>query len=119
MLAAMVLPMYWLNGTPALHQLLQAALFSAISLIPIWIAFQWAGRLYGGRAGCVAAILTATWFELVYFAPRATADVIGGYFLLAAVFLSRAESTRRQVFVAGVLLALTFGVRLQIAPAIA
>jgi hypothetical protein len=117
-LAASVVPIYVLNLPVAALQLLAAALYSAFSLLPVWVAFHWAGRLFGLRAGMLAGIIMATWFELVYFAPRVTADAVAAYLLIWSVYLGRPGSRPLGVFAAGFALALTLGIRMQIAPAV-
>ena len=119
LLAALVLPIYRVTASPHAHQMLQAALFCALSLIPVWVAFHWASRLYGITAGVLASGLMAMWFELVYFAPKATADLVGAYFFLPAVLLGRPQSSPGARVMAGLCLALALGIRMQIAPAIA
>lgn len=118
LLPSLVEPIFLLNVSAATRQALVAALFTALSLIPVWVAFHWAGRLYGARGGALAAVMMGTWFELVYFAPKPTADAVCAYFLLAAVFLARPAAGARAVLLAGFSLMLALGIRMQIAPAI-
>src|SRR5204863_10143 len=82
-------------------------------------AFRWAAGVYGTAAGVLASVLTATWFESLYFAPKPTPDAVCGYFLLAGVFLARPAASRREIFAAGVCLLLALAIRMQIALAIA
>lgn len=118
LLATAVKPIFLLPATPRAHGLLVAALFAVLSLLPVWIAFRWTTRLAGARAGLLAAALTATWFELVYFAPKPTADAVGGYLLLTGVFFGRPDAGTRGRFAGGFCLALAALVRLQILPAV-
>jgi phosphatidylinositol glycan class B len=119
LLPSLVTPFYLIPAGPAVHQMLIAALFSALSLIPVWVAFHWAGRLYGAAAGALAAVMMATWFEAVYFAPKPTPDAVSGYLLIAALFFARPGAGRRELFLAGLGFMLALVVRMQIAPAIA
>ncbi len=119
LLPTLVEPIYRLQIGATAHRLAQSALFCALSLIPIWVAFRWAGGLYGPGAAVLSACIMAIWFELVYFAPKATADVVCSYFLLAGVYLARPAAHRAAVFAAGVSLALALAIRVQIAPAVA
>jgi phosphatidylinositol glycan class B len=112
-------PIYALDVSPAVHQMLLAAFFAALSLIPVWVAFRWTAALYRGPAGILAGLMTATWFELVYFAPKPTPDAVAGYFLVAAIFLMRPGTRGGALFAAGVCLLLTATIRMQIAPAVA
>ena len=116
--AMTVKPFFLLDVSPGAHQALIAALFCALSLIPIWVAFQWAGRLYGVAGGALAAALMATWFESVYFAPKPTPDAVCSYFLLAGLFFARPAARKADVFLAGFCLMLAVAIRMQIAPAV-
>lgn len=118
LLPSLVKPFFLGAPPPAVHQMSIAALFSALSLIPVWVAFHWAGRLYGTAGGALAAVMMATWFEAVYFAPKPTPDAVSGYLLLAALFLARPGAGRRELFFAGFTFMLALAVRMQIAPAI-
>lgn len=118
-LPALVEPIYALPVSAGMHELLEDALFTALSLIPVWIAFEWAGRLYGLRGAIAAAVMMGTWFELVYFAPKATVDAVCSYFLIAAVFCARPRATERTVLAGGILLILTLAIRVQTAPVVA
>jgi GPI mannosyltransferase 3 len=112
-------PIYRIHAPAATHRLLQTALFCALSLIPVWVAFAWGGRVFGAPGAVVAAAVMALWFELVYFAPKATADAVCSYFLIAGVFLSRPEAGRAAAGAAGACLAIALALRIQIAPAVA
>ena len=68
----------------------------------------------------VAGFVTAIWFELVYFAPHTLGEPLATAMLLpAALLLTRAEPSRRNLATAGALLALTVLFRFQYAPAVA
>lgn len=118
LLPTLVKPIYALSASAGIHRILLAALFCVFSLIPVWVAFQWVGRLYGLRGGILAATMMATWFELVYFAPKPTADAVCSYFLLAALLLARPAARSAELFLAGFSLMLALGMRVQIAPAV-
>lgn len=118
LLPTLVGPIYHLNISAHARRLLQSALFCALSLIPVWVAFQWGGRLYGTSGAVISAAIMGLWFELVYFAPKATADAVAGYGLLLALYLARPAARPIAVFAAGVCLAVTLALRVQIAPAI-
>ena len=115
---SLVVPIVWLDAGPATTQALIAALFTLCSLIPVAVAFLWALRPYGVRGAVVAAFMMATWFELVYFAPKPTGDAVSSYFFLAALFLARPAAGRASLALAGFCLFLTLALRMQIAPAI-
>ena len=113
--AVLVEPIYRLHLSPAASQVLVAALFSLLSLIPIWVAFAWTRRIHGDAAGLLAALLTATWFELMYFGPKPTADAVGGYLLIAGLYFARMGLTKREAALAGFTLLVALGARMQIA----
>jgi hypothetical protein len=119
LLAVLVTPIYTLNVSPATHQLLVAALFSALSLIPVWIAFTWVARLYGVNAGVLAGLMMGSWFELVYFGARPTADTFGASFLLPAIYFARPGAPARSLFTASFAAMLALGIRMQLLPAVA
>jgi hypothetical protein len=117
--AVLVEPIYRLHLSPAASQILTGALFSLLSLIPIGVAFAWTRRIHGEAAGLLAALLTATWFELIYFGPKPTADAVGGYLLIGGLYFARMGVTKRDAALAGFLLLVALGARMQIAPSIA
>jgi hypothetical protein len=119
LLAALVWPIHRIAASPATHQALVAVLFSAISLIPVWVSFHWAGRLHGPRNGALAAVMMATWFELVYFGSKPTADMVCAAPLLLGTFLARPGASWLSLLGAGLSLALAAGLRMQVAPAVA
>jgi hypothetical protein len=51
LLPTLVMPIYRLDVSARAHRVIQNALFSALSLIPVWVAFRWGGRL-DPAAGC-------------------------------------------------------------------
>lgn len=118
LLPTLVEPIYRLDVSARTHRLLQSALFSALSLIPVWVAFEWGRRLYGVAGAVLSAAVMAIWFELVYFAPKATADAVASYPLLLALYLARPMARSSAAFGAGLSLTLALALRIQIAPAI-
>jgi GPI mannosyltransferase 3 len=117
-LPTVVEPIYRLPASAGTHRFLQTALFCLLSLIPVWVAFAWVSRLHGPRLGALAGLMMGTWFELVYFAPKATADIVCSYFLLLAVFLARPRGSRLAASAAGASLVLALAIRVQVAPAV-
>jgi phosphatidylinositol glycan class B len=118
LLPTLVEPIYRLDVSATARRVLHAMLFCALSLIPVWVGFHWGGRLYGLTGAVLCAAIVGIWFELVYFAPKATADAVSGYGLLLGVYLSRPGAPARAVFGAGLSLGLTLALRVQIAPAV-
>jgi GPI mannosyltransferase 3 len=68
----------------------------------------------------VAGLVTATWFEFVYFAPHTLGEPLATAIPLpAALLLTRATPSPRDLMGGGALLALTIIFRFQYAPAVA
>ena len=117
-LPTLVEPLFRLDVAAATRRALLSALFCALSLLPVWVAFQWGGRLYGIAGATLAAAIMAIWFELVYFAAKSTADAVSGYVLLAGLYLARPMAGTAAVFSAGFSLLLALALRIQITPAV-
>lgn len=108
-----------LSPDTTLHLLLVRLTLAASSLVIVGAAVSLGlrlSRLHGLLAGFVAA----TWFELVYFAPRALSEPIGLALLMGAIWLlvARNRPGPRQFAIAGLLMGLCFVVRIQYAPAL-
>jgi len=58
-----------------------------ISLTTVWFGFACAKRASGTYAAVVAAGARATWYELVYFAPKALTEIVAGHALLPGLYL--------------------------------
>lgn len=70
-------------------------------------------------AGRMAAVFAAVWYELIYFAHKATPEVLAAYCFVVAVALAVVTPSPRRAVACGVLCILTVAVRLQYAPAVA
>jgi hypothetical protein len=93
-----------------------------VSLIPVACGFLWGLRVFGLGGAILVGFVTATWAELIYFAPHTLNEVAAGSVLASALYLAypdRREVSARQLFAAGVLFGLTFVLRFHLAPAIA
>jgi hypothetical protein len=90
---------------------------AALSLLIVWAAYR-LGRAVSQTHALAAAFVTAIWSELVYMAPRALTDSVSASLFAggAALLLTR---NKRGDYLTGLLLGLTFVVRIQTAPAIA
>jgi len=114
------------SAGPASYLPAVAAALSLVSLSTVAAAFI-LGRQHSGRVGAVlCGTLCAVWPDLVYFAPKALTEVIGGNVLVMAVLLAGLLTTRpglpRRVepFACagiGFTLALALVLRVQLAPA--
>ena len=107
-----------LSPETQLHILLQKLLLVGLSLSVIASAAGLGlrvSRLHGFLAGLVAA----TWFELVYFAPRALSESLALAFIFPAIYLLTlplAQRSRAVMVAAGLLFGMTFCVRFHLAP---
>jgi phosphatidylinositol glycan class B len=99
-----------------------AAAMAAASLVVVACGFLWGYRLCGLPAAIIVGAVLAVWVDLVYFATHPLSEVIAADCLVAGLYLAypeRRDSGRARLFLAGLLLGLTFLFRFQLAPAIA
>ena len=93
-----------------------AAIASLSIVISAWAFGARVSRTHALLAGFVAAI----WFELIYFAPHTLGELLATAAILpAALLLTRATPSRRELMAGGALLALAALLRFQYGPAIA
>jgi phosphatidylinositol glycan class B len=93
-----------------------------ISLIPVVCGFLWGLRVFGLGGAILVGFVTASWADLIYFAPHTLTEVAAGNLLPLALYLAypdRHEVGTARLFAAGVLFGLSFILRFHIAPAIA
>ncbi|MDG2533582.1 hypothetical protein P6144_07990 [Sphingomonas sp. HITSZ_GF] len=105
------------DGT--LHLMLVRFTLAALSLVIVGAAVSLGLRL-SRLHGIVAGFVAATWFELIFFAPRALSEPIGLALLMGAIWLllARDRPGPRQFALAGLLMGLCFVARIQYAPAL-
>jgi hypothetical protein len=99
-----------------------AIVLSLISLTTVWFGFAWAKRASGMEAAIVAAGACATWYELVYLAPKAFTEVVAVHVLLPGLYLGtygERLQEKNRMFLAGIFCGLAVSLRLQLAPAVA
>lgn len=110
----------WLGGGAAAYLSVIGAALSALSLSIVLAAWAWARNLAGPTAGMLAAAITATWFELIYFASKPLTEAAAASTLFWGAYLlcGTAGRSRAHALAGGVLLGLTFALRLHLAPAI-
>nr|WP_246426252.1 hypothetical protein [Sphingomonas kyeonggiensis] len=108
-----------LSPDTTLHLLLVRLTLAALSLVIVGSAVSLGLRL-SRLHGIVAGFVAASWFELVYFAPRALSEPIGLALLMGAIWLllARRAPGPRQFAIAGLLMGLCFVARIQYAPAL-
>lgn len=98
-----------------------AILLSLLSLTTVWFGYAWGKRASGNAAAMIAAGACATWYELVYFAPKAFTEVMATNLLLPGLYLGIYGGElpeRKRLFLAGLFLGLAVSLRVQLAPAV-
>ena len=95
-------------------------LVAALASLSI-VASAWSfGARVSRTHAITAAFVAAIWFEFVSFAPHTLSEPLATAVILpAALLLTRASLSQRHLAVGGALLALSFVLRFQYAPAIA
>ena len=95
-------------------------LVAAIASLSIVVSAWAFGARKSRTHAIIAGFVTAIWFELLYFAPHIMGEPLATAMLLpAALLLTRAAPSQRDLAAAGALLALTTLFRFQYAPAVA
>ena len=98
-----------------------AVLLSLFSLVSVWFGYAWAKRSRGSAAALIAAWACATWYQLVYFAPKAFTEVISTDLLLPGLYFGiygEELPEKKRLFLSGLLLGTALLLRIQLAPAI-
>lgn len=130
LLAGVMKAASWVTSSTTGYLMACAGAMSVISLAPVWAAFRAAGARHGLRGAVVAAAFVATWFELVYFGPKALFEAVAGNCLALGVVLcdelargapgARGDGPapgRARVVASVALLALAAMLRIHLAPA--
>jgi GPI mannosyltransferase 3 len=120
-LAAVMRGTDWLGAGSSGYLLGIAIVLSLLSLTTVWFSFMWASRTSGAVAAVIAAGASATWFELVYFGPKALTEVVGAHLLLPGLYLGMfGESIpeRPRLFVSGLFCGLALALRAPLAPVV-
>src|SRR6185437_12055689 len=111
-----------LGALPARINLPVAVAFAAAGCVPVACAYRW-GRAPGRAAACAAAVVAATWIDLVYMSGHPLTEVAAADCLPAALYLGLKRggtfASRHRLWLAGVLLGLTFVLRFHLGPALA
>ena len=77
----------WMGPGSKGYELGIAIVLSLLSLTTVWFGFAWAKRASGTDAAIIAAGACATWYELIYFAPKALTEVVATHALLPGLYL--------------------------------
>jgi len=99
-----------------------AIVLSLLSLATVWFGYVWGKRSSGEATGIIAAGACATWYGLVYFAPKTFVEVVATNFLLPGLYLGvygEALPEKKRLFLAGLFLGAAVSLRLQLAPVVA
>jgi hypothetical protein len=104
---------------PAVYVPLIKGLFCLLSVSLVFAGYTIGRGLVSERAGRLAAVFCAFWYELVYFAPRPLSDIVSTYFMMCALACLVQPPGRRQPFLFGLAAALSLATRIQFAPVIA
>lgn len=97
-------------------------MLSLLSVTPVAVTFLWTRKSAGRLPAVIAALCVSVWFELVYFAPKALAEVVATHVLVVGLYLlveRECVNEKRRARVAGALLCTAALLRLQLAPGIA
>jgi phosphatidylinositol glycan class B len=92
------------------------ALFAILSVSLVYAANALGRNLFGVRAGLIAAVLAAFWYELVEASTRATPEVLATYALVVALAFATGPNSARRSATVGLLLGIGVALRLQYAP---
>ncbi len=112
----------WMGPGSKGYELGIAIVLSLISLTTVWFGFAWAKRASGMEAAIIAAGACATWYEMVYFAPKAFTEVVATHALLPGLYLGvygDGLQEKKRMFLAGIFCGLAMSLRIQLAPAVA
>jgi GPI mannosyltransferase 3 len=92
------------------------------SLLVVYCATMWGYWARGLPGATCCGLVTATWFDLIYFAPHSLTEVLAAHFLVLGMYLGipgRRVESWWQLFWSGVCLGFAFVLRFHIGPAIA
>ncbi|MCU1238340.1 MAG: Alg9 family protein mannosyltransferase [Candidatus Solibacter sp.] len=107
---------------PGSYLLAARFVISVFSVVTVYCSWAILRRFATPRAALIGAFLSAVWFELVFFGPKAHFEVIGGHLLLLGTYLvfPYIEDIRTpRLLFGGFLLGLAFCIRIQAAPMVA
>ncbi len=139
-LAGMMRATSWLAQGSTAYLVAIRLFLCLLSLTTIYTAFKTGERLFDRRVGLLCGGLCAFWYELIYFSPRALAEVVAAHIFIVAIYLvvfavdalpsitdsrswpslgSRlANTSLSRYFLAGLLASTALMLRLQLAPAV-
>jgi GPI mannosyltransferase 3 len=114
--------LFWLGdkvfGGPEGYVALSRVVLALISLVAVAAVYRM-GRRESETHALMAGLVAATWFELVYFAPRPLTEAVATTFLLTALALASVAPARlsfRRLLAIGFCLSLALMLRIHLAP---
>jgi GPI mannosyltransferase 3 len=114
--------LFWLGdkvfGGPEGYLALARVVLALISLVAVAAVYRM-GRRESETHALLAGLLAATWFEIVYFAPRPLTEAVATTFLLTALALGSFPLERlrfRRLLAIGFCLSLALMLRIHLAP---
>ncbi len=99
-----------------------AVLLCIISLAPVICGFLWGRNVAGFPGAVTTGLLTAVWFELVYFYAHPLSESAAGAALVTGLYLiypGRGGLSERRMFIGAAMMGLAAVLRPQLAPAVA
>ena len=109
----------WFSDNPMLYVGLVRTVCACLSMVIVLIGFG-AGERDGGRMGAiVTGGFCAIWFDLIYFAPSVTNEVLAAHCTIAALYLGEGARTMRRGFWVGALFGAAICLHYQYSPALA
>jgi hypothetical protein len=97
------------------------AFLCLLSLTTVLFAFSWTYRLRGLAAAVVSSLISAFWYELIYYSPKALFEVVATHLLLPGLYFSvpgKLFKPWNRLFIAGLFLGCAAALRINLAPAI-
>ncbi|MDH4134784.1 MAG: hypothetical protein OEV31_08325, partial [Gammaproteobacteria bacterium] len=101
--------------TPTVYIPVVKVFFSVISISLIYSVYFATRRIATPQAATLASLFACFWYELIYFAARATPEVLAAYLIVGALALVLADTDARRPLLFGLLCALAVALRLQYA----
>lgn len=96
------------------------SIFALLSVCLVYASYSISRNMFGERAGRVAAVMAAIWYELLYVSTVATPEVLSAYAIACALALVTGRASARSAALVGFLLGAGIALRLQYAaPAVA
>jgi hypothetical protein len=91
------------------------SIFALLSVCLVYASYATGRNMFDERAGRVAAVLAAFWYELLYISAVATPEVLSGYAIVCALALATGHASTRRSILIGLLLGASIALRLQYA----